>query len=201
MYDEGKGVEPDIQADILELGPEDVPDADVVWASPPCPDFSPARMWEKWEKKEGLWMPMQDGVAESVQLVYHTLYLIHEIDPDWWWMENPRGVLRKLIGAPGEDVPGGTVTYCRYGFEWQKPTDLWGVHPPSFMYRRCDAGADCHQESGRGYSSGKMKDHIRDPVERSKVPKGLSEAVADAVEDPGGSRQTDLTEVVKRDLY
>lgn len=41
--------------------------------------------------------------------------------PEWWWLENPRGRMRRYL-----DEPTGSITLCQYGYDWQKPTDLWG---------------------------------------------------------------------------
>lgn len=179
--------DPDIQADIMDLRPSDLPNADVVLASPPCIVFTLANMHSgHWEDGS----PATDECREAIALVYHTLGLIRAIDPDWWFLENPRAMMRTVLGEPE-----GTIHYCQYDADWQKPTDLWGEHPPSFEYRTCSPGDDCHQEAPRGFDSGAQSGHIRDPAERAKIPYGVSEAVLDAVENPEPEQQT-LTEVV-----
>ena len=43
--------EPDICADVLDLGPRDFKeDYDLIWASPPCTYFTIARIWDYWTK-------------------------------------------------------------------------------------------------------------------------------------------------------
>ncbi len=179
--------DPDICSDVLDLEPEDLPnDVNVALASPPCTCFSLAANRIYWDS-DGL--PKDPRVSEAVRLVYHTLYLIKTLDPDYWFLENPRGKLRAIMPIP----PAGTVTYCRYGYTWQKPTDLWGDHPGSMEYCSCPPGGDCHQSSGRGFDSGPERSHIRDPAQRAKVPYGLSRAILDAVENPEGPKgQTEL---------
>lgn len=182
--------EADIQKDITELTPEDFEewDFDFIWASPPCTDFSIAGVGNTWADDR---MPKRKSVPESVQVIYHTIWLINELDPEYWFMENPRGMMRVVMPYSYRDreseVPEWakpkTVTYCQYGNDFQKPTDLWGVHPPSFEHKTCSPGDDCHKESGRSIDS--FKKHIRDPVERSAVPDQLSEEVFEAVENPG----------------
>ncbi len=173
--------DPDICTDVRDLEPGDLPrEPDLVLASPPCTCFSLASNRIYWS---GTGLPKDPRVTEAVKLVYHTLFLIHELDPDFWFLENPRGKLRKVMPLP----PTGTVTYCQYGFPWQKPTDLWGNHPSGMVYRSCSPGEGCHQSSGRGFDSGAERSHVRDPAERAKVPYGLSKAILDTVKNFGGA--------------
>ena len=141
-----KKFEPDICKDITEIKPSDFNDGfDLIWASPPCDRFTVAQIGRYWEKLEETYLPRNKEVIDRIELVYHTLYLIEELSPSYWFLENPRGLLRKLIGKPQ-----GTVTFCQYGDNRMKPTDLWGKHPESFGYKSCSNGDDCHESSPRG---------------------------------------------------
>jgi hypothetical protein len=179
--------DPDICANILDLRHDDLPDADVVLASPPCKDFSiAASRYEKIVDGE----PKTDSAKESVLLVYHTLGLIKAISSDYWFLENPRGYLRQFIGEPT-----GWVAYCQYGRDHMKPTELWGEHPQSFNYRHCQPENDCHQyntdwaQGGDGNMSTNPA-FPDDPAERAKVPQELSECILEAVENPGGDQKS-----------
>lgn len=177
--------DPDIQADVLNLRPADLPNPDVVLASPPCDVFSLAcardRYWHE-DRRE----PADPKAREHIALVFHTIGLIRGVSPDFWFLENPRGRLRWILG-----VPTGTVTYCQYGEDYQKPTDLWGDHPPGMIYRACSAGDPCHDRCPRDDGhSGVLANSMRDPAERAMVPYELSEAILEAVE--GRSEQTTL---------
>jgi len=173
----------DICADVMDLSPSDLPDADVVLASPPCTSFSLAANGHHthFDGSEPLTTEAKDAVA----LVYHTLGLIRAISPEYWWMENPRGKLRKVIGRPE-----GTVTLCQYGYRWQKPTDLWGTHPVGFSYRSCSPGDECHAAGPSGFDGDDSTTHERDPAERAKLPAELSKAVLEAVENAGQQLET-----------
>jgi hypothetical protein len=47
---------------------------------------------------------------------------LHDYDGlEWWAMENPRGLLRRFLGAPAI-----TFEQWEYGDSGVKPTDLWG---------------------------------------------------------------------------
>lgn len=175
--------DPDIQADILELGPQDLPEADIILASPPCKHFSVASCYDHWEDGE----PITDEARESVLLVYHTIGLIKALSPDYWFLENPRGMLRSVIGEPS-----GTVTWCQYGADVMKPTDLWGRHPPSFRYKKCYNGDPCHINVSQG--DGEQTQGLQavgGSANRAQIPKGLSEAIKYSVENTRGNPATD----------
>lgn len=153
--------DPDLRADVLDLRPADLPDADVILASPPCEEFSPANNLNG----------ERDPAPEAVALVYHALGLIKAKRPDYWFLENPRGRLRTLIGTPTAEV-----TYCQYGTDYMKPTDLWGDHPP-MTYRACGYGDPCHDPNREGTNN-----YAEDPADKAVVPYELSESILDAVE-------------------
>lgn len=179
------GFDPDIRADVLELRPADLPAADVVLASPPCPDFSVACITDKWEHSEHRrpkHLPRKAQVAHSVKIVFHTLWLMYELQPRYWILENPRGMLRTWIGPPV-----GQVHYCQYGEDFKKPTDLWGRHPP-MRYRTCPGQRRCgHVQNPREANTFRDESRTRavdssNSAERAKVPYQLSEAIREACE-------------------
>lgn len=187
--------DPDIQDDIMELRPGDLPDADLVLASPPCTQFSmAASRYERFVDGE----PQTEDARDAVALVYHTIGLVKAITPSYWFLENPQGYLRQVLGHPT-----GRVTYCQYGTAYMKPTDLWGDHPPGMTYRSCSYGDDCHQfntdqENGGLGNMGGIQEYTRDPAERAKVPFELSESIRDAVEaaiEGPTTEQSNLSEV------
>lgn len=165
---------PDICDDVLDLRPDDLPNADLVLASPPCKCFSRAAAWADHFDSSGA--PQTAEARESVALVYHTLGLIKAISPRYWFVENPMGSKAKqYLGEPT-----GRVTYCQYGTTYQKPTYLWGEHPP-MTYRWCSRGDHCH-EHGSLEDERDERPLPRDPAERAKVPHELSESIRRAVE-------------------
>ncbi len=146
----------------------------VVLASPPCNCYSVLSIKLHWRKGE----PTKE-TRKSIALVRHTLQLIYGMDPRYWVMENPRGMLRRAIGPPA-----ATVTYCQYGATYMKPTDLWGNLPPSFIPRKCRNLDPCHQRTPRGFSNtlGVRGYSGRDAAISSKIPPGLSLAMCLAAE-------------------
>lgn len=185
------GFGPDIQADVLELRPSDFDtEFDVVLASPPCTQFSlAASRYERFVDGE----PQTPEAREAVALVYHTIGLIKGLNPRYWVLENPQGYLRQVLGDPE-----GRVTYCQYGTDWMKPTDLWGEHPSGLSYRSCAYGDECHADNTDQAHGGLGNCNVagtRDPAERAKVPSALSEAIRDACEAAIDEPQPTQTEL------
>jgi len=198
----GVDINPDLdrdeQMDILNLEPDMInADVDFVWASPPCKSFSVANLYNNWDKKnDRLRMPKSSKAVKGVKMVFHTLYLIESLNPDYWFMENPRGGLRSIIGQPqyekrkqfekenskdehkDKHYPG-TVTYCKFGDDRMKPTDLWRQHPDNFEYRFCGNGMKCHDSAQRGTQNGTQGRNKG--ADRWKIPKGLAKHVFDTV--------------------
>ena len=178
--------EPDIQADVFDLRPSDFAQSfDVVLASPPCTQFSTIRNVTK--GGDSAWVdgdPGTDAAADAIALVYHTVGLIRGLAPTYWFLENPRGMLRTHWRPPQ-----ASVWYCQYGHETAKPTDLWGDHPP-MRYRRCSYGNDAcghvrtesYKEHGGGSDNRQGLLTESDAAERAKVPAALSTAIRDACE-------------------
>jgi len=78
---------PDIQADIFNLRPRDLPDPDVILASPPCTQFSPVA-WSHGKRLTTDGEPLTEDAADAIALVYHTLGLIKAKAPEYWFLEN-----------------------------------------------------------------------------------------------------------------
>lgn len=167
--------DPDIRADVMDLRPANLPDADVILASPPCQYLSTAGNHDKWDMdaKE----PIAPESKEAVAIFYHTLGLIRALSPDFWFVENPRrSRIRWFIGEPDE-----WVTYCQYGMNYQKPTALWGEFP-DMTFERCRRGDNCHASNGESDGYSMIQSMPSDSGERAKVPYDLSKAIRDAVE-------------------
>lgn len=165
---------PDLCIDILKLTPEIIIEKfgvpDVIWASPPCECFSVASIGKHWNKDN---TPKSAGAELSVKLVEHALWLINELKPKYWFMENPRGKLRKLPVT--ENLPRYTVTYCQYGDERMKPTDIWTNHPNPKFKPICKNGDPCHVAAPRGSQTGTQG--RKSYLEKSHIPEKLVEHI------------------------
>ena len=85
---------PNLLKDLLEVRAEDIPfKPDVIWASPPCKTWSIASCYYHWNKDR---TPKTDQAKTGIKLLKHTLALIDELKPKYFFIENPRGKLRKL---------------------------------------------------------------------------------------------------------
>ena len=175
----------DLHADVLDLNAKDLialcgdQRPDYVWASPPCTSFSVASIGTHWGGGLRAYQPKTEAARLGLRLVEHTLRLMREVAPAYWTMENPRGVLRKLPVVAG--VARRTVTYCAYGDERMKPTDLWGGHPSTWTPRpMCKNRAPCHVAAPRGAKTGTQG--RAGAVDRSRVPYELSLDLCLAVE-------------------
>lgn len=150
---------------------------DFIWASPPCTYFSVASIGKHWNKNH---TPKSDNALKGVQYVKSTLKIINyflKINPNLvWYMENPRGKLRKLEIVKG--LPRTTIWYCKYGDFRAKPTDIWSnnIYNPMFKpngwkpKEECFNGnKDCHHEAApRGSRTGTQG--VKGNYNRSKIP-------------------------------
>lgn len=161
-----------------------------IWASPDCSVFSVAGFGHGHFNRDNIFdipMPNTQKAKDMCVRHLHTLMLINELDPDYFVIENPRGLLRKMPWMT--DLPRETVTYCQYGDFRMKPTDLWGRFPESWQPKpMCKNGSPCHEASPRGAMRGTSKLSHR---KRSHIPLELSEEIwLHAIFDNGKSRMT-----------
>ena len=167
-----KGI--DLVKDIEYLISEDIPFIpDVIWASPPCTTYSIAAVSH--HRLNG--NTISDFAIKSDKLVLKTLELIKHFDCKYF-IENPRGMLRKQKFM--EEIPRTTVTYCSYGDNRMKPTDIWSNHifnmfnlegwnPKPICF---NGNKKCHHESApRGSKTGTQG--LKNNYERSKIPTQL----------------------------
>lgn len=191
----------DLHADVSALTVEQVIELcggrpDFVWASPPCQAFSVASIGRYWERGGDDPKPKHPKALAAQELVRATLKLIHDLAPRYWLMENPRGMLRKL--ALVQPFHRYTVTYCQYGDERMKPTDLWGVMPKLWNpFEPCKAGDTCHVAAPRGARTG-TQGRVGS-VDRSRVPLLLSREICSFVE--AGGDPVDAPRPTQPDLF
>ena len=155
---------------ILDFDVNKVPfKPDVIWASPPCTGFSVAAIGHHWSGGKGAYIPKTDTAKLGIELVKKTIEIIEHFQPKYWFMENPRGVLRKLEVV--KDLPRKSVTYCQYGDERMKPTDIWTNSDVWVPRPMCKNGDPCHVAAPRGSRTGTQG--RANAYERSKIPDEL----------------------------
>lgn len=170
---------PDILADILTWDPKTLLwKPTVVLASPPCTAFTVMRIGTNWTTYH---TPKTDAARKGLEILERTMAVIREIDPQYWWLENPVGKMRRMKVL--EPERRATVTYCQYStmMRSMKPTDLWGRWPDTWEPRpRCSPGDPCHISPPRGSRTATQGDRPSEDV--AEVEYGLSRAVCMAVE-------------------
>lgn len=171
----------DLYADIGQLTAEEVIEKfgkpDVVWASPDCSSYSVAAISKhrRKNKENGSLEPISEYAKFCDSVNQHVLELIKELNPKYWFIENPRGGLRKMSWM--QDLPRYTVTYCKYGEERMKPTDIWTNHPdPKFLPPSKNGDPD-HVPAPRGARTGTQG--LKGSIERSRIPKLLCEHIVE----------------------
>ena len=161
--------------DIMDFPINDILcDIDILWASPPCTSFSQAGVWKHWD----YFKPKTDFAVQSLELIRKTIEIIREMKPKYWFIENPRSILRKFPEM--KELPYRVeVCYCRYGEFRMKPTDIWTNletwTPKPFCYNGCKD----HITAERGSTTGSQG---MGKAESARVPQLLCLEILNAVE-------------------
>lgn len=149
---------------------------DIILASPPCQGFSVASIGRMWLSPG---VPKHPTAKHGQFLLAQALDLIEALSPTYWWLENPRGMMRRMPELAL--YPRTTVTYCRYGERRMKPTDLWGCWPSTWQPRAaCHNGHPDHESAPRGSATGTQG--IKGARDRAIIPYPLSLEVCLATE-------------------
>ena len=152
---------------------------DVIWASPDCTSYSVAAIsYHRRQESNGNLAPITDYAKFCDKTNAHVVELIKELNPKFWFIENPRGGMRKMNFV--RDLPRYTVTYCQYGEERQKPTDIWTNHPAPNFKPPCKRGSPCHVPAPRGARTGTQG--IKGSRNRSVIPEQLCSHIVEICE-------------------
>jgi len=177
----------DLTIDMLKLESKDLPKkTTVIWASPPCTTFSVASLGYHWTGGKGAYIPKSEACKVGLEILEKTIKIISEKKPKYWYIENPRGVMCKVIGAIFKkynlNYVEHTIWYCKYGDTRAKPTNIWTNNlnwtprPVCKNYKYDSEGniinKHCHHESARrGARTGTQG--LKDDYSRSMIPKEL----------------------------
>jgi hypothetical protein len=173
----------DLVKDIEFITAADIPFIpDIVWASPLCTTYSIAAISTH---RNGI-KPKTELASKSDRVIVNTLNLINSYPDCKWWIENPRGMLRKMPFMRG--LHRTTVMYCRYGDTRMKPTDIWSnhiedlFHPNAWRPRRIcwNNNRYCqHERAPRGSKTGTQG--LVGDYERSIIPAELCYEILNSI--------------------
>jgi len=165
------------------------------WASPDCSIYSLMNMrWSRhWEVRGNWAYPNTDQAIEANKRLVWTIHLLESLFDEgllpYFVIENPRAMMRKqqFLSRFQRD----TVSYCQYGDDRMKPTDLFGRLPPSFFPLMCaNNSPQCtHRRAPRGSGNGTQG---MPRSEAQRIPFELSSAMMDAVLHSDGAQRMTL---------
>jgi len=167
---------------------------DIIWASPLCTTHSIAAISKhrqckkgfgktlKEKKRTNLLFPKSDKAKLHDELLLKTLHLIQDLKPKLYFIENPRGGMRKNALMQGL-MYRYTITYCSYGDISMKPTDIWTNHlNPNFKEMCFNGNKECHhQPAPRGSKTGTQGK--KGNLERSIIPEKLCKHIVKLCEE------------------
>lgn len=168
--------------DIGKITAQDILDRfgrpDVIWASPDCTSYSLAAIsHHRIKEPDGNLAPKTEYAKFCDNVNSHVIELIKELNPKYFFIENPRGGLGSMWFM--RKIPKYLVTYCQYGYTYMKPTHIFTNYPnPEFKH--CKNGDPCHEAAPRGSRTGVQG--VKGAAERSRIPDKLCEYVVELCE-------------------
>lgn len=175
----------DLYEDILNVTAEMIIEKfghpDVIWASPDCSTYSIAAISHHRKRNEetGNLEPVSEYAIFCDKVNKHVLELIEQLKPKYYFIENPRGGMRKMDFM--QELPRYTVTYCKYGDTRMKPTDIWTNHKNPQFKPMCKNGDSCHVRAPRGSRTGTQG--LKGARERSVIQQELCRHIVKICEE------------------
>ena len=136
-----------------------------ILAAPPCTMFSLAWTTAKTPR----------DLDKGLELVRACLEIIWQVKPQFWAMENPKGLLRKFMGKPAFSFDAS-----EFGCDYNKHTDLWGYFKEPRIEREYRRFPSTDKNTRKLLAI--PKDYVRDTnmstvaIKRSITPRGFAEA-------------------------
>jgi len=118
---------------------------DIIWASPPCTNYSHLQNCFLGRKRKGVIYTKEIQEAEMKEddkLVLKTLEIINYFNPYYWFMENP--ATSRMKERPFmKNINNYVVDYCMYSnWGYRKRTRIW-TNRTDFKPKLCDGKGTC----------------------------------------------------------
>ena len=175
----------DVGANVIDLSWYDVKtikcdikpgEVDVIVVQPLCKTYSIAGIkYHRIKNKNGNLDPVSDLARFSDNMNIYILKMIKELKPKVWIIENPIGGFRKMnyLNDFLEEVNGTrySITYCAYGDNRRKPTDIFTNMNDLIFKPMCKNGDTCHEAAPRGSRTGTQA--RKNKEDKARIPKEL----------------------------
>ena len=145
----------------------------VIWASPPCTEYSKA-------KTRGV-----RNLKDANSVVLKTLDIIKYLNPKYYIIENPQtGLLKNQTFMC--DIPFEDIDYCKYDMPYRKRTRLWNnvTHWKPIPLCKKDCNSICNGKHIGSCGNGRRiyTDKSYTQLEQYKIPHNLTREMFIAME-------------------
>ena len=173
----------DHKCDIMDFDYKqyDKNDFDIIWASPPCTNYS--KLQDCWFGRmrhgEIYTKEIQEKeMNNDDKLVLKTLEIIDYFNCEYWFMENPAGS-RMKDRLFLKDLPNYVVDYCRYSdWGYRKRTRIWTnkkYWDAKLCNKQCGNMIGNLHKTNLGNSERKLKTHGKQTTQKEayRIPEDL----------------------------
>ena len=171
-----KKYNPDICCDIMEFDYKqfDIGHFDIVWASPECKVFS--QLQNTLLGRKGGSINKEELIKkqlENSKYILKTIEIIKYLNPKYYFIENPQhSAIWNYI--PQEFNIGINVSYCKFGFDYQKNTRiLTNKVLENCLCKKKNKIFECCGLSKHKSSIGKLGSQKQGLLERYSIPQDL----------------------------
>lgn len=186
-----KKFNPDICCDIMDWDYKQFPvhHFDIIWASPECKIYSSLQDSLNWKRHgkthEESKINLEQKRRDSDKFVLRALEIIEYFQPTKWFIENPWNSNMKTIPEL-QKLNSSRFDYCRFGFDYQKPTRIWSNVEFESMKCNCFENAEPKEKKehkvkiGQHRTKDKKNPDQTTEKERYAIPEGLIEHLVEA---------------------